>query len=150
AHLRSCADCSDLISDLEFIARQAPLLQVDEDPSPRVWNSLELVLRSEGVIRAPKPAPAPKVGFWHWRPARAVLMAAAVVLVAVGIVVNQRTQAPRIVADSPIPANLAAPMAPEDQQFLETVSSLPPAVRTAYESNLRDVNAYIHDAEESA
>src|SRR5262249_17367516 len=82
AHLQSCTECFDLVSDLEFISRHAPLLQVDDDPSPRVWNSLEIVLRSEGLIRKPERVAAPAFGFWNWRPLQVMASATAVVLLA--------------------------------------------------------------------
>jgi predicted anti-sigma-YlaC factor YlaD len=50
-HLRSCSACRSLVSDLNAISQQARSLQACEQPSPRVWNSLEIALRQEGVIR---------------------------------------------------------------------------------------------------
>jgi len=41
-------------------------------------------------------------------------------------------------------------MASEDQQLLNTVAAHAPSLRAAYETNLRSVNAYIRDAEQSA
>ena len=156
AHIRTCSECSDLISDIEFITRQAPLLQVDVDPSPRVWNSLEVVLQSEGLIRRPELVPAPAAGFWHWRPAQVMLAAAAVILLVFGAFMHQRSAAPPVVVIHPPDPVVVArndhrgPVAPEDQQLLEAVSSRTPAMRAAYEANLQDVNEYIRDAEESA
>lgn len=161
-HLQSCDECSSLFSDLNFLTREAAFLQVDEEPSPRVWNSIEIVLREERLIREPKPAPAPAVSFWNWRPARVLLSAAAVVALAFGVALHQRNTAQRQVAVSntpdPGPAIVTAPkrlaaalpVAPEDQQLLDAVGSRSPAMRAAYEANLEDVNAYIRDAEASA
>ena len=42
------------------------------------------------------------------------------------------------------------PMAGDDQQLLNTVAARMPSMRAAYEINLRSVNAYIRDAEQSA
>ena len=42
----------------------------------------------------------------------------------------------------------AANMA-DDQQLLDVVSRRTPTMRASYEANLRDVNSYIRDAEES-
>ena len=47
AHLNSCPACADLLADLNFISSQARLLQDAEDPSPAVWNALEIRLRRE-------------------------------------------------------------------------------------------------------
>lgn len=41
-------------------------------------------------------------------------------------------------------------MAIDDQQLLNTVAARTPSMRAAYEANLRSVNAYIRDAEQSA
>ena len=41
-------------------------------------------------------------------------------------------------------------MTSEDQQLLNTVAARTPSMRAAYETNLRTVNAYIRDAEQSA
>src|ERR1700732_3502207 len=49
-HLKSCSACSDLVSDLNAISQQARLLQASEEPSPWVWNSIELALRQDGLI----------------------------------------------------------------------------------------------------
>ena len=51
SHLNSCAVCSGLVADLELIAREARQLQETAEPSPRVWNSIEITLRQEGIIR---------------------------------------------------------------------------------------------------
>ncbi len=50
AHLKSCPRCSGLLADLDLIAREARQLQELAEPSPRVWNSIEIELRREGVI----------------------------------------------------------------------------------------------------
>src|SRR5437879_12218937 len=51
AHLISCPQCSGLVSDLNAISKTARLLRASEEPSPRVWNSIEISLRREGLIR---------------------------------------------------------------------------------------------------
>jgi len=54
AHLRICPECSALMADLNLISSSARQLQAVEEPSPRVWNSLEIALRQEGLIRRPR------------------------------------------------------------------------------------------------
>ncbi|MGA8500172.1 MAG: hypothetical protein WB683_01360, partial [Candidatus Sulfotelmatobacter sp.] len=56
AHLRACTACSALVRDLNQIAAAASRLQAADEPSPRVWNSIEAVLRQEGVIRPQRGA----------------------------------------------------------------------------------------------
>jgi len=52
-HLALCPACSELVSEINIISRQAPLLRASDEPSPRVWNSIEIALRQEGLIREP-------------------------------------------------------------------------------------------------
>jgi predicted anti-sigma-YlaC factor YlaD len=62
AHLKSCSACSDLVADLNAISQQARLLQGSEQPSPWIWNSIEVALQQEGLIRQPhlvRSQPAP-------------------------------------------------------------------------------------------
>ncbi len=54
-HLRTCAVCHDLVSDLRYIAEQAKLLVPMHEPSPRVWDGIEEKLKVEGLM---KPAQA--------------------------------------------------------------------------------------------
>jgi len=156
AHIKSCSDCSSLVSDLNCIVRQAAFLQADAEPSPRVWNSIEIALRQEGLIRQQRPAPAAG-SFWGWRPAWAILPVAAALLLGF-VVVRQRgavqlhavLQQPAVVMSASQPVQSSRPVPVEDQQLLEAIGSRAPAMRAAYEANLQDVNAYIRDAEESA
>jgi hypothetical protein len=47
AHLTSCSACSGVVSDLNTISQQARQLQASEEPSPRVWNSIQAALQQE-------------------------------------------------------------------------------------------------------
>jgi hypothetical protein len=51
AHLKTCPLCSDLVSDLRYIAEAAKLLVPMEEPSPKVWNGIEKRLEKEGLLR---------------------------------------------------------------------------------------------------
>lgn len=132
-------------SELELIASEAQGLQAIDDPSPRLWNSLEIVLKQEGLIRQPQPqrtvVPFTQRLRWAWLvPVAAALMVAGVYLY------NPTVKT----VDVPGPtANNQPPQSAEDQQVLEAVSKRTPALRATYESNLRNVNAYIRDAEQS-
>ena len=46
-HLKTCEQCSALVSDLEYIAQQAKLLLPIHDPSPAVWENIQSSLSSE-------------------------------------------------------------------------------------------------------
>lgn len=43
-HLKTCANCSALVRDLEYIAAQAKLLLPIHDPSPAVWQNIHSAL----------------------------------------------------------------------------------------------------------
>jgi hypothetical protein len=151
-HLKSCSACSDLVADLNAISRQARLLQGSEEPSPWVWNSIEVALRQEGLIRQPQQEHAlvhpPRLS---WK-LRWLVPAAAAFLVAFGVLMHQRGTGPQDATRLPPPVGVVPvdPMASEDQQLLKTVAARMPSMRDAYEANLRAVNAYIRDAEQSA
>ena len=80
SHLKSCPVCSGLVADLDLIAREARQLQELAEPSPRVWNSIEIALRQRRHhSRAPAAdprwcRPVRDAGAWHgwlrWRPWR--------------------------------------------------------------------------------
>jgi len=55
AHVRSCASCQNVLSDLEAIHSSARSWEVDEviEPPARIWASLRLQLEAEGLIRDP-------------------------------------------------------------------------------------------------
>src|ERR1700676_5823476 len=53
AHLKSCPDCSDLVSDLKLISSEARQLATSEEPAPRVWARIAAELRAEGHVREP-------------------------------------------------------------------------------------------------
>jgi len=155
AHLRSCSACSDLVADLNAISQQARLLQGSEEPSPWVWNSIEVALRQEGLLRQPHPehprTPAPLLG---WK-LRWLVPATAMFLVAIGVLIFERgTGQPRVAEQKPQPVGVETaglqPMAGDDLQLLETVGERMPSMRAEYEANLQSVNAYIRDAEQSA
>jgi len=159
SHLESCPMCSGLVADFDLIAREARQLQEVDEPSPRVWNSIEIRLRQEGIIRDPQAGPRlvpTKSRSWNlaW-----LAPVAALVLVGFGIVVYQRGPDPKLSAhvDSAIPGAVISPQSMqkttvnnEDDQLLAAVASQSPAMKAQYASNLQNVNAYIKDAEESA
>lgn len=133
----------------DLVSEQARMLQASEEPSPRVWNSLEIALRQEGLIRKPAgdrlvAAGSPRRWSWAW------LAPVAAALLVVGTMVYEHGDAPvalQQLATARVP--IAAATISEDQQMMEAVASRAPAMRASYESNLRNVNAYIHDAEQT-
>ena len=158
-HLRMCSRCWDLVSDLDAITQQARLLQASEDPSPRVWNSIEIALRQEGLIRQAHSSP-PTRQWTGWR-VQWLAPAAAVLLLISGFVLRQhqggQTQlVPRTVATTKTSGPPSAAETGTDQtgrdedQLLSMVATRSPDLRAGYASNLQAVDAYIRDAESSA
>jgi hypothetical protein len=152
SHVGSCSACSGLVADLNAISRQARLLQGAEEPNARVWNSIEIALRQEGLIRERKLAPFLVAS----RPARSLVAwlipAAAVILLTFGVVQHERSTvqtSQQTPVRSASTSEIADASSSDDRQLLEAVSRRTPAMRASYEANLRDVNSYIRDAEES-
>jgi len=149
-HLKSCSECSALVAELDFIISAASQLREADEPSPRVWNSIEIALRQQGLIR-PQPRSRsllPSLGSrWGW--ARWALPAAAALLMVVGIYLRQnssadqlgRTVAPAVAASDVALAGL------NDDDLLQEVAQLSPALKAQYTDNLRHVNEYIQDAQ---
>jgi hypothetical protein len=154
AHLNSCSDCSGLVTSLETIVREARELQASEEPSPRVWNSIEIILRQEKLIREPAPSGHRSIlpslrqrwGAMAW-----LVPTAAALLVGAGIALyQQRPNGGRMAkTTTPAAATTVANGDASDEQLLQEVSVRAPLMRAAYESNLRDVNNYIRDAQDS-
>jgi hypothetical protein len=163
AHLRSCAACAELVAELNLIAGEARQLQEFADPAPRVWNSIEIALRQEGLIRDPQLGPAlvpPLKRGWGFNWLAPVM---ALLLLSVGVFVyqkNARGTQPVVQGPPETPTTVAkvttrsnprmGNTSKEDQQLLEAVGSRAPAMQAAYASSLQNVNDYIRDAEESA
>jgi hypothetical protein len=161
-HLRTCSACSALLADLNAISQQARLLAEERDPSPHVWNSIEISLRQKGLIREPRLQPVPVAAARRssWRfpwlvPITAGLLWGAGLLYFHQVGKNQPrvAEAPAVVSPvtkAPLqPAQATALLADEDQ-LLQIVSARAPGLGASYESDLRAVNAYIRDAEQSA
>ena len=153
AHLKSCTNCSGLVTSLQSIVSEAPYLQATEEPSPRVWNSIEIILRQEKLIRDPQPSGRHSIIpslRQRWGIAAWLVPAAAALLIAVGFVVYQQRPNERLAGNTqPDALNSAVGADLSDQQLLQEVSLRAPLMRAAYESNLKDVNDYIRDAQDS-
>jgi len=113
AHLKSCAACAELVSDLKVISTAAAQLAESEVPAPRVWVRIAAELRSEGLIREPESQAAGPVlvpGKRRWD-ARWLVPVAAALLVAGAYVVSLKPAmqiADRPPAVAPAPANTSA------------------------------------------
>ncbi len=151
AHLKGCATCSDLATSLQTIIGEARGLQAAHEPSPQVWNSIESALRKEGLIRQPRPRHhfLPSLTR-RWGAAAWLVPAAAALLLAVAVFVRQPSKTnTRAKGSVPTPTLAVSTGDQNDDQLLQEVSSRSPMMRAAYERNLKDVNAYIRDAQDS-
>jgi hypothetical protein len=148
AHLRTCAECSELVSELKVITAGASQLQAADEPSPRVWNSIEFALRQEGLIRPQRPV-RPLAASWgmRWGGARWLVPAAAMLLLALGIYVRRESVAHQPVQEASVAAPVANPSDLNDDDLMQEVANNSPAMKTEYAENLRRVNESIRDAQ---
>jgi len=148
AHLKTCPECSSLVAELNLIASVAIELRAAEEPSPRVWNSIEIALRREGLIRPQRASRSllPSFGSpWAW--ARWMVPAAAVLLITVGVYVRQHSLSQQLASNTaPVAVSDLAIAGLNDDDLLQEVAQLSPAMQAQYTDNLRHVNEYIQDA----
>jgi hypothetical protein len=149
-HLKTCPDCSALVAELDFIIAAAGDLRAADEPSPRVWNSIEIALRQEGLIRPQRANRSLLPSFssrWAWT--RWMVPAAAAALMLLAIYIRQNSPAP--VANSSTLAPVVSDSAVaglNDDDLLQEVAQLSPAMQAEYTDNLRNVNEYIRDAKD--
>src|SRR5258708_8216116 len=92
AHLMDCPECCTLVKDLDLIIEAAGRLQDADEPNPRVWNSITIALRQEGLIRSQRAVPRPISSFSaRWGAARWLVPSAAVLFLALGLLVLQQS-----------------------------------------------------------
>jgi hypothetical protein len=154
-HLGSCPACWELVHDLHSISSQARLLRTEEaEPSARVWRFIEITLRHEGLIREPSQAEPQQARaavspFRRWWSSAWLLPVSAMLLVSAGVLRYQhRSVNSTTVSKEPVVVSDLA--LSDDQQLLQTVQTRSPAMLASYQANLKNVNAYIRDAEDSA
>jgi hypothetical protein len=156
AHLRDCPHCAALVAELLVIACAAGELRGANEPSPRVWNSIEIALRNEGVIRPQHLRHSFFPGFGTARSWRWLLPLAAILLLAVGILVRQHMPS-RPMADNQYSGDAASAALQSDatlaglndDDLIYEIAQQSPALQAQYTENLRRVNQYILDAKSS-
>ena len=152
AHLKTCPECTALVAELNLIASSAVDLREANEPSPRVWNSIEIALRQEGLIRPPRAGRSLLPSFtsrWAW--ARWMVPAAAALLIAVSLYVRQHSLPQQLAREATPPAVSDLALAGlNDDDLLQEVSAQTPAMKAQYTDNLRRVNEYIQDAQNNA
>jgi hypothetical protein len=148
-HLKTCPECSALVSELDFIIAAAGDLRAADEPSPRVWNSIEIALRQEGLIHPQRGNRSLLPSFssrWAWT--RWMVPAAAAALILLAIYIRQNSPGPQVAqkATPPSAVSDSAVAGLNDDDLLQEVAQLSPAMQAEYTDNLRHVNEYIHDA----
>ncbi len=148
AHLRACPACSALVRDLNQIAAAARRLQAANEPSPRVWNSIEAALLREGLIRPQRASRWPIPSFaTRWAAARWLVPAAAMLLLALGISLRRESQPAQLGQQASVAVSAVNPLDLNDDDLRQEIADTAPEVKTQYEENLRQVNDSIRDAQ---
>jgi hypothetical protein len=148
AHLRACPACSALVIDLNQIAAAASRLQAANEPSPRVWISIETRLREEGLIRPQSAARWPIPSFAaRWGAARWLVPAAAMLLLALGISLRRESHPPQLGQQASVAVSAVNPLDLNDDDLRQEIAGTAPEVKSQYEENLRQVNDSIRDAQ---
>lgn len=148
AHLKACPACSALVEELNEIVAAASELRAADEPSPRVWNSIEIALRREGLIRPQTVQHLPVASFSaRWGRARWLVPAAAMLLLVVGIYQRRESSSARSNQQAAVIVPVANPSGLNDEDFIQEVAENTPALKIQYEENLRRVNDSIRDAQ---
>ena len=158
SHLQECESCASLVQDLRYIAEQAKLLLPMHDPNPRVWNNIEQSLQKEGLLpegRMPllghtQKNPTSQTQAKSWTPLGWVMALTALIIFA-ALLINYK---PKSLQQTTLSAQNSAADSTQfnsdDQQLISQLSQQSPEAQRTYEASLRDVNAYIADAEQAA
>ena len=154
-HLKSCAACSDLVSDLRLIASEANQLAATDEPAPRVWLGIAAQLRAEGLIRESGPTLVKSLPLRRWTSTAWWLAPVAAGLLAAGAYVVSHQPSPQVAdseskskIDSAVPANVAvAPTAAENtaETPVKIVAKKSPA---SISSNPAPIEPAAHDSAE--
>jgi len=143
AHLKACPACSALVRELNLIVAAAGQLKESDEPSPRVWNSIEFALRQERLIRPQRPL-VPSFST-RWGAARWLVPAAAMLLLALGIYMRRESLPNQVGQRASV--SVANPSDLNDDELLQEVADNEPAMKTQYAENLRQVNESIREAQ---
>ncbi|HSK45537.1 MAG TPA: hypothetical protein VLA83_16800, partial [Candidatus Binatia bacterium] len=152
-----CESCASLVQDLRYIAEQAKLLLPMHDPNPRVWRNIEQSLQREGLLEGRMPLlghtqknSTSQTQAKSWTTLGGALALTAVVVFAVVLTNYKPTPLQQTQLSAQNSAADSTQFSSDDQQLMSQLSQQAPDTQRAYEASLRDVNAYIADAEQAA
>jgi hypothetical protein len=149
-HLQTCRQCSALVNELHLISATAKELRDAPEPSPRVWNSIEIALRQEGLIHPLRVNKSliPSFGSsWGW--SRWMAPAVVVLVLTVGLYVRNHSRTQQLATNLAVNTISDGGLAGlNDDDLLQEVSDQAPALREEYATNLRNANEYIQDAKD--
>ena len=157
-HLQTCQSCASLVQDLRYIAEQAKLLLPMHDPNPRVWHNIEESLQREGFLpegRMPPLGhitknPTAQAQTKSWTSLGWALALTATIIFAVVLTNYKPRQLLQTQATAQNSSAEPSQFNSDDQQLISQLSQQSPDARGVYENSLRDVNAYISDAQQAA
>ena len=148
AHLMDCPACSALVKELDVIIEAAGRLQGADEPSPRVWNSITIALRQEGLIRPQREARSAASSFTaRWGAARWLVPAAAMLLLALGLYVRHQSSPTPLAQEASAVAPVARSSDLDDDDLMQEVAANAPGMKTQYQDSLRQVNDSIREAQ---
>jgi len=153
AHLQGCDSCAALVRDLKYIAEQAKLLLPMYDPNPRVWKNIEESLQRESLLegrmsRQGQTTKQPPIS--KQKKNRTVLTWTLALAAAIALAIVLANHHPTS-AQAPVAGNMPSSVFDnDDQKLLSRLAQQQPALGSAYESSLRQVNSYIADARKAA
>lgn len=157
SHLQECESCASLVRDLRYIADQAKLLLPMHDPNPRVWNNIEQSLQREGLLEGRMPRlghtqknSTSQTQAKSWTTLGVALALTTVIVFAVVLTNYKSNPLPQTTLSAQTSAAKSPQFNSDDQQLISQVSQQSPDAQRAYVASLRDVNAYIADAERAA
>ena len=158
SHLQECESCASLVRDLRYIAEQAKLLLPMHDPNPRVWNNIEQSLHREGLLPEGRMSPpghtqknsTSQTQAKDWTPIGWVMALTALIIFAVALTNYKSAPLQQTALSAQNSAADSTQFNSDDQQLISQLSQQSPEAQRAYEASLRDVNAYIADAEQAA
>jgi hypothetical protein len=146
AHVMTCPACSTLVKELDLIVEAAGRLQAADEPSPRVWNSIAIALRQEGLIRPQRWPPISSFSA-RWGAARWLVPAAATLLLVVGLYERHQSASAPVAEQALVSTPVGGANGLDDDDLMQEVAANVPTMKTQYEDNLRRVNQSIRDAQ---